>query len=43
MATGKPLLAHGDQETRQLAVMQGQSGVLMVSALSAINTKGGPQ
>ena len=38
MATGKPLLllAHGDQETRQLAVMQGQSGVIimLVQALS---------
>ena len=34
MATGKPLLAHGDQETRQLAVMQGQSGVMLVQALS---------
>ena len=34
MATGKPLLAHGDQETRQLVVMQGQSGVMLVQALS---------
>ena len=34
MATGRPLLAHGDQETRQLAVMQGQSGVMLVQALS---------
>ena len=33
MATGKPLLAHGDQETRQLAVMQGQSGFMLVQAL----------
>ena len=24
MVTGKPLLAHGDQGTMQLAVMQGQ-------------------
>ena len=44
IATGKPLLpllAHGDQETRQLAIMQlGQSGVMLVQALS---TPGGPQ
>ena len=33
MATGKPLLAHGDQETRQSAVMQGQSGFMLVQAL----------
>ena len=34
MATGKPLLAHGDQKTRHLAVMQGQLGVMLVQALS---------
>ena len=34
MATGKPLLTHGVQETRQLAVMQGQSGVMLVQAVS---------
>ena len=28
----EPLLAHGDQETRQLAVMQGQTGVMLVHA-----------
>ena len=33
IATGKPLLAHGDQETRQLAVM-------LVQALST--PRGGP-
>ena len=32
MATGKPLLAHGDQEIKQLAVIQGQSGVELVEA-----------
>ena len=33
MATGKPLLAHGDQETRQLAVRQGQSNVMLFQRL----------
>ena len=36
MATGKPLLAHCDQETGQLAVMQGQSGVMLVQALPTL-------
>ena len=34
MTTGKPLLVHGDQETRQLELMQGQSGFMLVQALS---------
>ena len=38
---GTPPLAHGDQKTRQLTVMQGQSGVMLVQALS--KTRGGVQ
>ena len=33
IATAKPVLAHGGQETKQLVVKQGQSGVMLVQAL----------